>query len=567
MKAFSRRSFLKTTFTAGAAAALASQASLFAGAAAPSDSAAAESENCLTDLLGLNSDQPIEVAPVQLSAGTLAGFKDGDLYTFRGIPYATAERFQDPVPVTSYTNGIQMALTYGPVCPQDNCLNGTGKVNVQEFRTPSNGTANMVANETCQYLNVWTSSLEGKKPVIVFFHGGGLTNGASTELSYYTGEYFAQREDAVFVSINHRLNVLGYLDLSPYSEKFKNSGIVGTRDCVCALQWVHDNISAFGGDPSNVTIVGQSGGGVKVTTLACMSDTVDLFNKVFVMSGGYSTGTKAEGIANGKKLVDYLGLTDAEVVEKLPTMRYEELLEAATAAGCTWSTYVGDSTFTAPLLDANGTVNPYAAQRKWMVGTAFSEFNGNSGLILRFDWSDFLPDISDEDAVARLNQKYGSRTDAVVAEFRKAYPDHRLAEALYLNTQTSGCMSRWDLIRPNGILDQLANAGLTVYNYIDTYKFPYFGGITMHHSGDIGYWFYALDCIGYQVKGDEKNAYAVSGRMADALAAFAASGNPSTRTLKWPVYTAGQHNTMVFDTKTQNKVDFDKALYQNIMNV
>lgn len=565
MKAISRRNFLKTTITAGAAAALASQAPLFASAAAPAEPTAQE-ENCLSDLLGLNRDQPLEVAPVQLSAGTLVGFKDGDLYTFRGVPYATAERFQDPVPVTAYPNGVQMALTYGPVSPQDRCLNGTGVVNMQEFRTPSNGTADMVANEICQYLNVWTSSLEGKKPVVVFFHGGGLSNGASTELSYYTGEYFAQREDAVFVSVNHRLNVLGYLDLSPYSAKFQNSGIVGTRDCVCALQWVHDNIAKFGGDPSKVTIVGQSGGGVKVTTLACMADTVDLFNNVFVMSGGYSTDTKEQGLANSKKLVDYLGLADSEVAEKLSTMRYEELLEAATAAGCSWSTHVGDSTFTAPLLDANGKVNPYAAQRKWMVGTAFSEFNGNSGLILRFDWNDFLPEITDENARIRLTEKYGSRAETVAAEFTKAYPDHRLAEALYLNTQAAGCMSRWDLIRAGGILEQLANAGLTVYNYIDAYKFPYFGGVTMHHSGDIGYWFYALDCIGYQVKGDEKNAYAVSGRMADALAAFAANGNPSTKSLAWPAFTAAKHNTMIFDSKTQVKTDFDLALCKAIMN-
>jgi para-nitrobenzyl esterase len=371
----------------------------------------------------------------------------------------------------------------------------------------------------------------------------------------------------VFVSVNHRLNALGYLDLSAYSDKFKNSGIVGTLDCVEALRWVQNNIAKFGGDPTNVTILGQSGGGEKVSTLACMAEAAGLFNKVFMMSGGYSTATKEAGLANGKKLVDYLGLSDSEVVEKLPTMRYEELYEACVAAGCSWATHIGDASFESPLLDANGNVNKYAAQRTWIIGTAYSEFSGNATLVSAYDLDAYLPNITDEKAIARLTAKYGDRTDRVVDQFGVAYPDHDLCEALYINAMNmTSCMSRWGLIKPNGILEQLSNAGVTVYNYVDTYKFPYFGGTTMHHSGDIGYWFYALDTIGYQVRGDETNAYKVSGNMADALASFVTSGDPSTAKLAWAPFTADEHNTMVFDKKSQVKVDHDAELYRAIVN-
>lgn len=316
-----------------------------------------------------DGSEAITLETVELDAGNLVGYQENGIYNFKGIPYATAERFQDPVPVESYEGGTRMALAYGPVSPQSRTLSSTADPNVVEILTPSNGTADMVGNENCQYLNVWTDSLEGEKPVVVFFHGGGLSSGASSELSTYTGEYFAETEDAVFVSVNHRLNVLGYLDLSAYGDEYANSGMAGMRDCVCALQWVQDNIAQFGGDPDNVTIVGQSGGGHKVATLACMSDTADLFDKVVCLSGYYSYTPKENGLANTHLLVDYLGLSEDEVIPTLTEMSYEELYNASTEAGCVWDyLHYGDSTLEAPLFDENGQINQYAAQRQWISG-------------------------------------------------------------------------------------------------------------------------------------------------------------------------------------------------------
>ena len=422
-----------------------------------------------------NDIEPIEMVDVALPAGTLTGFKDGSLYTFRGVPYATAERFKNPVQITKYENDRQLALAYGAVAPQQASA-GTGMPNSHEFMTPSNGTADMVSNETCQYLNVWSNDLEGDKPVVVFFHGGGLTGGASSELSYYTGEYFAEDNDAVFVSVNHRLNVLGYLDVSAYDSAYDGSGMVGMEDCVTALKWVQDNIAEFGGNPDNVTIVGQSGGGQKVSTLACMSDTVGLFDKVVMMSGSHSTMTKADGESNTALLVDYLGLSADKVIPTLTSMSYEELYSASIAAGCNWNTHVGDGTFQAPLFDENGVMNEYAAQRTWMVGTTFSEFNDSGNMLIYMgDSSANLSAATDESAMAKLAQMYGDKAQSVADAFAVAYPDHKLIDAAYLNTMPFG-LTRSGLIAQGGLLDQYSNNGATVYNYLSAYDAPYFGG-------------------------------------------------------------------------------------------
>ena len=560
MKQITRRGFLQASALVGVAA-LAGGASLAAGAAAP----VSAEENCLN--LNAGGEKPIEMVSVQLAPGSLVGCHDNGLYYFRGVPYATAKRFESPVPVTSYPGGRQLAISYGTVSPQDRGLNGTGKINDFEFMTPSNGTADMVMNENCQNLNLWTTSLTSKKPVVVFFHGGGLSNGAASELSYYTGEYFVQKEDAVFVSVNHRLNVLGYLDMSQYGAQYASSAIVGIEDCVVALRWVHDNVAKFGGDPGNVTIVGQSGGGTKVTTLACMDDTLDLFDKVFMMSGGYSNDTKETGLANTQKLVDYLGLAPDQVASTLTSMSYEDLYNAATAAGCSWTTCYGNGTFTRPLVDDNGVMNPNAARRTWMIGTTFSEFAANGIPLIYYNQTDnYLAGITDADAQRRLNETYGARGEQVAKLFAKAYPDHALADALFINNMPSGGLSRWGLINPtDGILHLLNRNGVPSYNYVVAYDMPYFGGQTMHHTGDIAFWFASIDTIHYQMKGDETAARRVSDQMADALAAFAATGDPSTPQLAWKPFTTYEHYTMVFDRKSALKDEYDLELYKAMM--
>ena len=197
---------------------------------------------------------------VETKAGKVRGFRLNTTYAFHGIHYAEADRFQMPQPVKPW-KGIKNALAYGYVCPLLKQDEPNMEVLVPHRYWPQ--------DEHCQNLNVWTQSLDpgAKKPVMVWLHGGGFSAGSAIEHVAYEGDHLSEFGDVVVVSVNHRLNILGYLDLSPFGEKYKNSANAGNADMVAALQWVHDNIAAFGGDPENVTIFGQSGGGMKVATL------------------------------------------------------------------------------------------------------------------------------------------------------------------------------------------------------------------------------------------------------------------------------------------------------------
>ena len=196
------------------------------------------------------------VPVLHTTSGDLKGYFYDGVYIYKGIPYAYADRFQMPVP--SKWDGVKDATNYGFVCPLQNQDTPNGELMVPHRYWPQ--------DEHCQSLNIWTNKLdpEAKKPVLVWFHGGGYAAGSSIEQVAYDGVSIAKKGDSILVSVNHRLNILGYLDLSPFGEKYKNSANAGHADMVAALKWVHDKIALFGGDPENVTIFGQSGGPTSV---------------------------------------------------------------------------------------------------------------------------------------------------------------------------------------------------------------------------------------------------------------------------------------------------------------
>lgn len=253
---------------------------------------------------------------VQTNAGKLRGFVVDGTYTFHGIKYADAKRFQMPQPVAPW-EGIRDALSYGYVSPILNRETASGEVKIPHRYWPK--------DENCQYLNVWTQSLDpqAKRPVMVWLHGGGFRDGSSIEHVAYDGENLSRFGDVVVVTVNHRLNILGYLDLSPYGEKYWNSGNAGNADLVASLQWVHDNIAQFGGDPENVTIFGQSGGGGKVSSLMQTPAANGLFQKGIIMSGVYN-GTlcpeKPDSLPLVQAMLQELGLAE-EDIEQLETDR------------------------------------------------------------------------------------------------------------------------------------------------------------------------------------------------------------------------------------------------------
>jgi para-nitrobenzyl esterase len=231
---------------------------------------------------------------VQVAAGKLRGFHDGKTSTFLGIPYAEAERFEMPKAVKPW-DGIRSAQAWGPVSP----IPVQDKPGPDEFVFPHRY---WLENEARQVLNIWTqnASASAKKPVMLWMHGGGFTNGSSMGSYAYDGKNLSEFGDVVVVSVNHRLNIIGTLDLSAYGPQYENSRYTGMADLVAALQWVQENIAQFGGDPGNVTLFGQSGGGSKATRLMHMPVAKGLFHKAIAQSGGglnYRTVEPAAAIA------------------------------------------------------------------------------------------------------------------------------------------------------------------------------------------------------------------------------------------------------------------------------
>ena len=217
------------------------------------------------------------LAIVEVEGGKLQGYIRDGIYTYHGIPYAEAQPFMPPAKVPAW-EGVKPALNYGPMSPQD--INPEGDMFPFHYYWPLWEGRNYPQSNSCQNLNIWTPSLDDKKrPVMVWLHGGGFEAGNSAAEDVYDGENLARKGDIVVVSINHRLNVLGFLDLSAYGEEYKYSGNLGVMDIVAALEWIRDNIAKFGGDPENVTLFGQSGGGAKILALMCSPKAAGLFHK------------------------------------------------------------------------------------------------------------------------------------------------------------------------------------------------------------------------------------------------------------------------------------------------
>ena len=211
-----------------------------------------------------------EGAIAETVTGKVRGYIRNGIYTYKGIPYGdTTERsgrFQPPQKAKPWT-GVRSSMQYGRVCPQG--PRGSWDEDEESWLFCYD---DGVQGEDCLRVNIWTPGINDhqKRPVMVWLHGGGFVSGSSQEHRSYDGERLSRRGDVVVVSLNHRLGPLGYLNLAPYGEKYASSAHLGMLDIIMALEWVRDNIANFGGDPGNVTIFGQSGGGGKVGTLMAM---------------------------------------------------------------------------------------------------------------------------------------------------------------------------------------------------------------------------------------------------------------------------------------------------------
>ena len=261
---------------------------------------------------------------VTTQSGPVAGYIDDGVYIYKGIPYGKADRFMPPVDPDPWKE-VRPSRAFGPVSPHGERM-GWRDDNQAFTMHWDDG----FPGEDCLRVNVWTSSIKAgsKLPVMVWLHGGGFSEGSSQELICYDGTNLARDHGVVVVSLNHRLNALGYLDLSAYGAKYASSGNVGMLDIVKALEWVRDNIANFGGDPSNVTIFGQSGGGGKVSTVMAMPSAKGLFHKAIVQSGSiFNLMTPQYSRRIGAATVAHLGIAPSKV-DEIASVPYEKLLAA-----------------------------------------------------------------------------------------------------------------------------------------------------------------------------------------------------------------------------------------------
>jgi para-nitrobenzyl esterase len=498
------------------------------------------------------------IAIAETENGKVKGYIHKGIYTYKGIPYAQAERFMPPAKPASWSS-VRSSLTYGPVCPID----PTTTV-FDEFEFPFDHDWGY-HNENCQSLNIWSPNInDGKKrAVMVWLHGGGFAAGSSVELPSYDGENLSRKGDVVVVSVNHRLNVLGFLDLSAYGEKFKKSANVGMLDLVAALQWVKQNISKFGGDPDNVTIFGQSGGGGKVVTLMNAPSAKGLFQKAIVESGSYLTGFTEKSISQrvAAALLEELGLQASQVdslqklpYDKLSAASRKALMKVQEAMRKEGKTIPGFGLGWQPVLD--GDFLPYQPTE-----AAAIDLSKNIPLLVGSTKNEFTPfvpgtrDISMDSAKTILQKKYGDKTDAYIAAVKKAYP----------STTKPSDYTDIDVLFRSGVIKH-ANLKATpgaapVYVYLFTWQSPVNDGIYKSmHCMELPFVF---DNIGRceQMTGGGKQAYALADKMSASWINFAKTGNPNTKSLpQWPAYTTSQGATMIFDNQSMIMNDPDGDL-------
>ncbi|MCD8014724.1 MAG: carboxylesterase family protein [Lachnospiraceae bacterium] len=529
----------------------------------------------------VSSEAPIADTP----KGKIAGLKKGDTYIFRGIKYANTRRFHMPEPIDSW-EGVKSAVTYGYVCP--------------ELTTPIPDDAQvdphyyMPQDEDCQYLNIWTQSLEpeAKKPVMVWMHGGGWFGGSSVEQYAYDGEELSKFGDVV-VSFNHRLNCLSGLDLSEYGEEYRQSSCCGFADILLLLRWVKENIGAFGGDAQNVMVFGQSGGVSKILCAMQCPEADGLFQKAAIDSGGIKEqeipcGWTKRRLAQRLTalVVEELRLNQ-ETIHEIEKVPYWDLAAAALNAqdrlnretGLTGSYRwepVEDGSFLIGNTLHDG-FRPETKQIPMMIGNVFGE--GRSNLFERnqFAEQNENPDlqsnpnrISESDArtgqkrvylhknqwseaqtLRHCRERWGERADEILQEFRRVYPENNPADVLF--------MDAWERNGQLGLVEKRITIGADVWNWLFKKESAIGGGTVAWHCSELPYVFHNTSYI--EAAFEPGVSEQLEEIICSAWVNMARHGDPNGGNVpQWDKVSTEDTPTMIFDRNCGQRVNHDQRL-------
>jgi para-nitrobenzyl esterase len=496
-------------------------------------------------------------AIVETRSGKVRGALRDGVYVFKGIPYGDAtggeNRFLPARPMAAWT-GVRPALSYGPCCPQ--VVRGGWRSDETAFIYDWD---DGYPGEDCLRLNIWSGGIGGKpRPVMFWIHGGGYETGSSQELPAYDGARLARRGDVVFVSVNHRLGAFGFLDLSQLGgAKYAMSGNAGQLDLVVALQWVRDNIAAFGGDPGNVTIFGQSGGGAKVSTLMAMPSAKGLFHKAIVESGSLlNVGDRAYTKALAEAVLKTLDIASGDI-DKLAQVPPMVLVAAADKAknampkGPAGTINLG----WAPVVDGQAIPGPtwargapaQSANVPMIIGTNLNE----ASLGLGNPAAEAMDEAKGQSTVVAAGAPAGAW-----AAFRAADPK---AKPVDIASRIISARFRVPAVQQAEAKAKQGGAPAYLYRFDYNPRTVLDGRVRAFHCAEMAYAFDNVDrCL--NATGGTAEAGALSARMADAWLAFARSGNPNHPGLAhWPAASATATPNMHFDTVCAVREDPDRA--------
>jgi para-nitrobenzyl esterase len=504
-----------------------------------------------------------DIAVVETKYGRVRGYILRDIYHFLGIPYGAdtsgANRFMPPRPPEPWAD-VFPAVWWGNTAPilWENRYGHRYNAFVYDSRFSD-------MSENCLALNVWTPGYgDGKKrPVMLWLHGGGFIGGNGAEWEAYYGENLSRLGDIVFCSLNHRLGPLGFANLAGVGgERYAASGNAGMLDIVAALEWIRDNIEKFGGDPGNVTIMGQSAGGAKVTILTAMPSAKGLIHKAVALSGpALLAGEKDHLEGLGAAVLREAGLSPSQV-DRLQQMPWREFYRFALDASARYNGYTGDYSdrhegqrrLFNPVVDGHYLPQhpyypdpaPTAADVPMLICTTVNE-----GSPSRFDPA--LENMTMETVVERTRGLFGEKARDVVQAYATAFPDRRPIE---IWSMTMAGRIRKQAV---AVADSKARQPAPVYLAWFGWHPPLFDGRSRaFHGLDISFWFYNTDVMLTQTGGGRRPRL-LSEKMAGALLQFMRTGDPNGGGLPtWPRYTTQNGETMVLDDVSESRNDPDR---------
>ena len=469
--------------------------------------------------------------------GRVRGLLKEGVHQFWGVPYAAStagsNRFMPPRPPQSWS-GVKDHFQIAHNAPVQPGAEEPAPVVTALNRLSPEG-------EDCLNVNIFTPGLDNAaRPVMVWLHGGGFSAGAGNYL-LYDGTNLAKKEDVVVVSVNHRLNIFGFLHLADIGgDQWTQSTNVGMQDIVATLAWIRDNIENFGGDPDRVTVFGQSGGGRKTTTLMAMPSAEGLFHRCISQSGVALRGISADTASEGaERFLGKLGINSNQL-ERLQGLTVKQIQDAYYSEPGIAGLGSG------PVVDGNilprdqwdPTAPSYSANVPLLVGSTETE-NG---------WVGPPPyDLSEADMLDRFTTRLAGNDAAkgreLVALYRRLHPEMR-NQMLWLTAESDNTR-RWDAQLASRLKFEQGAAPSYLY-FFDWYSPVHNNRMGSYHTLDIPFVFYNMD-LGASMTGSDQYRYQLGHVMSAAWAAFARNGNPDHADMPhWPAFNLDDYSTMMF---------------------